>query len=157
MHRSSYMRNIMGLFDKLFGKTTELPKVEEKPEVEEKPKKERKPRKPKQPKVELSEKEKATQAGEPYVSVLRMEIDPTDINSGAFELDYNEIFVARLVKAGYMMKKEDTDVDIVDRWWTQVCRNTALELYAQQQADPDTRDLRTVRTKDIGNGRTEVS
>ena len=147
----------MGLFDKLFGKTTEPPKVEEKPKVDEKPKKERKPRKPKQPKVELSEKEKATQAGEPYVTVLRMEIDPTDINSGAFELDYNEIFVARLVKAGYMMKKEDTDVDIVDRWWTQVCRNTALELYAQQQADPDNRDLRTVRTRDIGNGRTEVS
>lgn len=155
----------MGLFDKLFGKK-ELPedrglpepkKVPAMPKVEEKPKKPRKPRKPKQPKVELSEKDKATQAGEPYVTVLRMEIDPTDINSGAFELDYNEIFVARLVKAGYMMKKDDTDVDIVDRWWTQVCRNTALELYAQQQADPDNRDMRSIRTRDIGNGRTEVS
>ena len=156
----------MGLFDKLFGKSTTdklIDNIKETSEVKivsaepAKPKKPRKPRKPKQPKVELSEKEKATQAGEPYVTVLRMEIDPSDINSGAFELDYNEIFVARLVKAGYMMKKDDTDVDIVDRWWTQVCRNTALELYAQQQADPDNRDLRTVRTRDIGNGRTEVS
>ena len=156
----------MGLFDKLFGKSTTdklIDTIKETSEVKivsagpAKPKKPRKPRKPKQPKVELSEKEKATQAGEPYVTVLRMEIDPSDINSGAFELDYNEIFVARLVKAGYMMKKDDTDVDIVDRWWTQVCRNTALELYAQQQADPDNRDLRTVRTRDIGNGRTEVS
>jgi len=108
----------------------------------------------------LTPKELATQANEPYVTVVSMDIDPEDINSGAFELDFNEIFVARLVKAGYMMKKEDTDAEIVDRWWTQVCRNVALELYEQQQADPDNRyrtDMRVVRSKDLGNGRSEIS
>jgi hypothetical protein len=108
----------------------------------------------------LTPKELATQANEPYVTVMSMDIDPEDINSGAFELDFNEIFVARLVKAGYMMKKEDTDAEIVDRWWTQVCRNVALELYEQQQADPDNRyrtDMRVVRSKDLGNGRSEIS
>jgi hypothetical protein len=108
----------------------------------------------------LTPKELATQANEPYVTVVSMDIDPEDINSGAFELDFNEIFVARLVKAGYMMKKEDTDAEIVDRWWTQVCRNVALELYEQQQADPENRyrtDMRVVRSKDLGNGRSEIS
>lgn len=108
----------------------------------------------------LTPKELATQAGEPYVTVISMDIDPEDINSGAFELDFNEIFVARLVKAGYMIKKEDTDAEIVDRWWTQVCRNVALELYEQQQADPDNRyrtEMRIVRSKDLGDGRSEIS
>ena len=112
------------------------------------------------PKKKLTPKELATQAGEPYVTVVSMDIDPEDINSGAFELDFNEIFVARLVKAGYMMKKEDTDAEIVDRWWTQVCRNVALELYEQQQADPENRyraEMRVVQSRDIGDGRTEVS
>lgn len=146
-------------------KKPELPKVEVKePEVLATPKV-KKPRKPKEKKVqpvvkELSPKEKATAAGEPYVNILSMEIDPNNINTGSFELDWNEIFIARLAKSGYMMKKEDTDSEIIDRWWTQVCRNTALEVYEQAQADPenrDTKDLRKMTTKDIGNGRTEIS
>ena len=123
------------------------------------PVKVKKPRKPKEKKIQpvLSAKEIATAASEPYINILSMDIDPTDINAGAFELDWNEIFIARLVKAGYMMKKEDTDSEIVDRWWVQVCRNTALEIYEQSQADPELRDLRKMNTKDLGNGRTEVS
>ena len=142
----------MGLFDKLFGKTLEPVKVEA-------PKKERKPHKPKEKKVEpsLSEKEKATQAGEPYVGILKMELDPDDVNNGAFELDWNDKFVLNLIKAGYKQRDDDTDQLIVERWFQYVCRNVALELYEQQQADPDNRDLRVVRTKDLGNGRTEVS
>jgi hypothetical protein len=143
----------MGLFDKLFGKKPEPVKVEE-------PKKERKPRKPKEKKQDvptLSEKDKATQAGEPYVSILKMELDPDDVNNGAFELDWNDKFVLNLIKAGYKQRDDDTDQLIVERWFQYVCRNVALELYEQQQADPDNRDLRVVRTKDLGNGRTEVS
>ena len=56
-----------------------------------------------------------------------------------------------------MKKKDDTDREIVDRWFTDVCRTVVLEMYEQQQADPENRDLRTVRTRDLGNGRTEVS
>lgn len=134
----------MGLFDK-------IKKAFTKPEPE--VKKEPKPKKA----PELSEKDKATQANEPYVNVLRMELDPEDIHNGSFELDFNEIFVARLVKAGYMMKKEDTDAEIVDRWFQDVCRNIALEMYEQVQADPTNRDLRNIRQRNLGNGRTEVS
>ena len=149
------MRNIMGLLDKLFGKKQNTEPVSE-PVPAPAPKK---PRKPKQPKVkvELSPKEIATQNGEPYVNILRMDVDPGDINSGAFELDWNDKFVINLVKAGYKFSEKDTDQDIVDRWFQNVCRNVALEMYEQVQADPDNRDLRSIKTRDIGNGRTEVS
>ena len=120
--------------------------------------------KPKKPKVKkvivapvVSEKDKATAAGEPYVNILRMDVDPNNINEGSFELDWNSLFIARLVKAGYMMKKEDSETVRIERWFSQVCRNVALEVYEQAIADPSNRDLRAMQTKDLGNGRTEVS
>ena len=133
-----------------------------KPEVIPEVKKEKKPRKVKEKKVEpqLTDKEKATQAGEPYVNIIKMEIDPKDINSGSVELDFNDKFVLNLIRAGYKMKDTDTDNDIVDRWWTNLCRATVLETFEQEIADPDKRalgDVRNVVTRDLGNGRTEVS
>lgn len=131
----------------------EPPKAEE-PKVE-KPKKERKPRKPK---AQVNEKEKATQAGEPYIAITKVEVDPNDINNGAFELDWNDKFVLNLVKQGYKIRPDDTDAQIVDRWFQTVCRNIALEIYEQEQADPSKRnDVRVIQQRDIGNGRTEVS
>jgi hypothetical protein len=128
--------------------------------VEPKPKK---PRKPKAKKVqpvapELTSKEKATMAGEPYINILKIDVDPNNINNGAFELDWNDKFVINLIKAGYKLRPDDADADIVDRWFTQVCRNVALEVYEQQQADPDNRNqMRVIQTKDLGDGRSEVS
>jgi hypothetical protein len=133
-----------------------------KPEVIPEVKKEKKPRKVKEKKVEpqLTEKEKATAAGEPYVNIIKMEVDPKDINSGSVELDFNDKFVLNLIRAGYKMKDTDTDNDIVDRWWTNLCRATVLETFEQEIADPDKRapgDVRNVVSRDLGNGRTEVS
>jgi len=110
-------------------------------------------------KKKLSPKEEATARGEPYVCVLKINIDPVDINNGAFELDWNDKFLTNLIKQGYKMDAKDTDNDIVDRWFQTVCRNIALEVYEQQMADPENRnnDLRVVRQRDIGNGRTEIS
>lgn len=151
------------MFDKikkLFGKEEPkpIPVIEpEKPKAEKKP---RKPRKPKEVKVEskLNPKEIATQNGEPYINILRMELDPTDVNNGAFELDWNDKFVLNLVRAGYKRRDDDTDQIIVDRWFQTVCRNVALEVYEQEAADPAKRDdVRVIRQKDLGNGRTEVS
>jgi len=148
----------MGLLDKLFGKKeTDITKTEVVEKSE--PAKPKKPRKPRTKKTEpvLSPKEKATQAGEPYINIIGLEVDTNNLHEGAFELDWNEIFIARLVKAGYMKKKEDTDRDIIDRWFQDVCRNVALEVYEQVQADPTNRDLRHIQQRDLGNGRTEVS
>ena len=143
----------MGLFDRLFGKKPTEAVAPETTKV-------KKPRKPRQPKVEphLTAKEIATKNGEPYVHIVKMEIDPTDVNNGAFELDWNDKFILNLVKQGFKIKKEDTDSDIVDRWFQTVCRNVALEVYEQEEADPSKRDdIRVVRTRDLGDGRTEVS
>lgn len=149
----------MLMFDKLKNmfKKEEV-KLEPPPQPE--VKKEKKPRKPRAKKEApvLSDKERATQAGEPYVSILKMELDPNDVNNGAFELDWNQKFIANLVRAGYSIKPNEPESVIVDRWFQTVCRNVALEVYEQEQADPEKRDdIRVIRTRDIGNGRTEVS
>jgi hypothetical protein len=109
--------------------------------------------------VELTEKEKATQLGEPYVAILKVDLDPVDINNGSFELDWNDKFLVNLVKQGYKIRADDTDAQIVDRWFQTVCRNIALEVYEQEQADPSKResDLRIIQQRDLGNGFTEVS
>ena len=62
-----------------------------------------------------------------------------------------------LIKFGYKIRDDDTEQQIVERWFQTVCRNIALELYEQTQADPTNRDLRPISTRDLGNGRTEVS
>jgi len=105
---------------------------------------------------EKSAKQLATENNEPYVAILTMDIDPNNLHQGAFELDWNEIFIARLVKAGYMMKPTDADSDIVDRWFQNVCRHVVMETWEQDQA------MRKsvsgyVHTRDIGDGRTEIS
>jgi len=103
-----------------------------------------------------TDKELATEKGEPYVSIVKMDIDPGNLHQGAFELDWNEIFVARLVKAGYMMKPTDTDADIVDRWFQNICRHVVMETWEQEQAIQKY-SSQYVNTRDIGNGRSEVS
>ena len=124
-------------------------------------KKKRKPKTvesaPKPKAVEKSEKDLYTERGEPWVQVLRIDVDPDNLHQGAFELDWNEIFVARLVKAGYMMKKEDTDADIVDRWFQNVCRHVVMETWEQEQAIAKSFSGQYVRERDIGDGRREVS
>jgi hypothetical protein len=121
----------------------------------------KKPRKKKEKTAPtLSEKERATLAGKPWVGILSVELDPANINSGGFTLDWNDKFIINLIKSGYKQRDDDTDQVIVDRWFTTVCRNVALELYEQQVADPVNRDMEDVRRifqKDLGNGRTEVS
>ncbi len=142
----------MGLFDKLFGKTVELPEPEVTPKV-------KKPRKIKEkaPEPILSAKDKATADGEPYISITKVDVDPNDIHNGSFELDFNDKFLLNLIRAGYKQRDDDTDNVICDRWFQNVCRNIALEMYEQEQADPTNRDLRPIQTRDLGNGRTEVS
>lgn len=105
---------------------------------------------------EKTEKELFTERGEPYIAVLKMDVDPNNLHQGAFELDWNEIFVARLVKAGYMMKPEDTDAEIVDRWFQNVCRHVVMETWEQEEAIRKSAG-QYVSSRDIGNGRSEVS
>lgn len=100
-----------------------------------------------------SAKQIATDKGEPYFEVLSMEIDPNDINNGAFEFDWNDKMIADLIRHGYQMDPRDSDADIVDRWFTAVCRNVVLETAEQYEA----MNNRVVKSRDVGDGRSEVS
>lgn len=153
----------MGLLDRLTGKTKreEQARLAAAAEAEAIAKKERQAQKRAEKKAAEeakkaeeanSPKARATAAGEPWVSILSMELNPEDPGQGAFELDWNDKFVANLVRAGYQGK---TDSDIVDNWFQTVCRNVALETYEQYQADPEQR--RSNNRRDLGDGRTEVS
>lgn len=97
----------------------------------------------------LTPLELANRNKEPYVNIKSMDVNPDNISDGAFELEFNDLFVAKLIRAGYSQKADDTDIQIVDRWFQTVCRNVAQETYEQFQADPDNRT-------DLGNGYTEV-
>ena len=99
-------------------------------------------------------KQIATEKNEPYVAVLSMDVDPNNLHQGAFELDWNEIFVARLIKAGYMMKPTDTDGEIVDRWFQNVCRHVVMETWEQEQAIKNSGMY--VQKRDLGDGRSEI-
>jgi hypothetical protein len=100
-----------------------------------------------------SPKDLATKKKEPYVAVLSVELDPENVGNGAFELDWNDIFVARLLKAGYQGKD---DAAIVDRWFQDICRNVIMENYEQWEAN-QTGENRIIQRRDLGNGRTEAS
>ena len=96
----------------------------------------------------------ATEKGEPYVNIVKMDVNPQNISDGAFELEWNDLFVARLIKAGYQMKENDKDADIVDRWFQTVCRNVVMETWEQEQAmNPGMR----TNKRDLGDGKSEIS
>jgi hypothetical protein len=128
----------MGIFDRF----------KKKPEV--------KPEAPKPRKK--SAKDTATEKGEPYVAILSVDLDPDNIGNGAFELDWNDKFIANLVRAGYQHKPADTDADMVDRWFADVCKNVVAENFEQWEANqPMDARPRNIERRDIGDGRTEVS
>ena len=128
----------MGLFDRFKKKPAAPAESKEKPEKV----------------TQKSAKELATERGEPYVAIISMDINPQNLHEGSFELDWNEKFVANLVRAGYMMDKDDTDAEIVDRWFQNVCRNVVMETWEQEQA---MNPARFTKSRDLGNGRREVS
>ena len=140
------------MFDKLkgwFGPRANTNPVPTQPKPEPPPA----PPKPKTAKApEKSAKELATERGEPYVAVLSMDVDPENLHQGAFELDWNEKFVANLLRAGYQGK---ADSDVVDQWFQNVCRHVVMETWEQEQAIKNSGIY--VQSRNIGDGRSEVS
>lgn len=109
-------------------------------------------------KVEKSAKDIATEAGEPYVGIISIELDPENIGNGAFELDWNDKFIINLVKEGYQSKAGESEDTIVDRWFQAVCRNVVQENFEQWEANqPIDLRPRNIDRRDLGDGRSEVS
>lgn len=100
------------------------------------------PEKKSKAKPKKSDKEIATENNEPWVSVLNMELEKDTLDRGAFELDWNDLFVAKLVRAGYQGK---TDNDIVDNWFQDVCRNIVLESFEKEQAQSNVENIDDAR------------
>ena len=104
----------------------------------------------------LSEIEVATQRGEPYVAILSMDIDPNNPHEGSFELEWNDKFLTTLIRHGYQKSENDTDADIVDRWFVTLCRHVVLETFEQYEAMlPDVH--RVIKQKNIGDRFSEAS
>jgi hypothetical protein len=72
----------------------------------------------------LSPKELATQNKEPWVTVLETHVNKENIRNGFFELDWNEYFIVQLKQSGY---KGNTEEEIVDAWFSELCRNVGNE------------------------------
>lgn len=98
-------------------------------------------------------KQAATAAGLPYVEIVQFHLDPTNLHQGSFELDWNEKFIADLVRAGYQLRKDDTDAEIVDRWFQTICRHVVMETWEQEQAMQPNGFM---SKKNLGNGRSEI-
>ena len=108
-----------------------------KPEVEKKPRKPRKPKVVKPVDPINAEKEAATLKGEPWVTVVGLNIDMDNPSDGSMSLDWNDLFIAKLIRAGYVGK---TDADLVDQWFSSICRNVLAENFEQSMADPTNRN-----------------
>jgi hypothetical protein len=102
-----------------------------------------------------SPKEIATEKGEPYVNIISVELDPSDVGNGAFELDWNDKFIVQLVRAGYQAQANEPENVIVDRWFQTVCRNILQENFEQWEANQP--KGRSAVKEDLGDGKTGVS
>jgi hypothetical protein len=74
----------------------------------------------------ITEKDQATARGESYVRVISVNIDKETPSDGYFELEWNQIFVRQLLEAGYA---GNTEEEIVDQWFTDLCRNISNEQF----------------------------
>lgn len=95
------------------------------------------------------EKAAATKRNEPWVAIVNMDVDYEALNSGNFELDWNDAFITKLMKAGYVGKE---DHDLVDQWFNNVCRNVVLETFEQDQAD-----RHPIKSRKLDNNRREYN
>lgn len=100
----------------------------------------------------LSPKERATKNGEPYIDILKVNLDNENPSYGSFEMDWNELFVNKLRSMGY---PGETDEIVVDLWFQSVCRNILMETWEQDVANRD--NIRYINRRDLGDGKTEVS
>lgn len=142
----------MGLFDKFLKKPEEVKVTKSKPKAAQ-PVESAEAPKPKTKKPKKTAKQIATDKGEPYINIISVELDPNNIGNGAIELDWNEFFVTKLLRAGYQGRD---DQQIVDQWFQDLCRNVLMENYEQWEAN-NPRPANGVQRKDLGDGRTEVS
>ena len=82
-------------------------------------------------KIGISEYEKqvAEIKDEPYVNVLKLDVNPENAKAGYMELDWNDKFVEFLHNNGYEGKDDEA---IVNKWFNDVCRTVLIQEIADQ-------------------------
>ena len=98
----------------------------------------------------LSPKELATERNESYIAVLDTKVNKDNVKNGFFELDWNELFIVELRLAGYY---GETDEEIVDKWFQDLCRNIG----AESGVDMDRRGSGSINVNNLGQGKSESS
>jgi hypothetical protein len=101
--------------------------------------------------AKLTPKERATRKGEPWVSVLDTHVNKDNIRNGFFELDWNDLFIVELKRAGYGFDG-DLAEEIVDRWFRDIVRN----MLSDEGLDPS-RGAGYINVVPIAKGKSEVS
>jgi len=77
---------------------------------------------------------------EPWVNVLKLDVNPENAKAGYMELDWNDNFVKFLHDNGYEGKDDEA---IVNKWFNDVCRTVLIQEIAdqdygmQQEGEPD--------------------
>ena len=107
----------------------------------------------KKSKVKKSEKDLATEAGEPWVSVLSMELEKENMDRGAFELDWNDKFIEDLMTSGYTGEKDE---EVINKWFNDLCRNIMLEDMDEDVVDALKENIKENK-KELGDGKVEYS
>ena len=102
----------------------------------------------KEPKKRMTPKEKATKKGEPWFTIVDVEINSENPLNGAFELDWNEPFVKMLRSHGLV---GETDEEIVDQWFQDLCRQIAMETYDEDVVGSNV----NIQMRDIEGGKRE--
>lgn len=74
----------------------------------------------------LSAKDLATKKKQPWVGVIDTHINKDNVKNGFFELDWNDLFIKRLIKEGYGVDN-DKHEEIVDRWFRELCANVVVD------------------------------
>lgn len=102
----------------------------------------------KEPKKRMTPKEKATKKGEPWFTIVDVEINSENPLNGAFELDWNEPFVNMLRGHGLV---GETDEEIVDQWFQDLCRQIAMDTYDEDVVGSNV----NIQMRDIEGGKRE--
>lgn len=100
--------------------------------------------------AKLGPKERANATQQPYIAVLETHVNDQNPRNGFFELDWNEYFVVQLKTAGYY---GDTDEEIVDKWFQDLCRGIG----AEEGVPMDRRGSGYINVNNLGNGKSEIS
>jgi hypothetical protein len=76
------------------------------------------------------------ESDEPWVNVVNTNFDGENPNQGFMELEWNKAFIVFLRKHGY---EGATDEEVVDKWFTDLCKNIGgqMDEEAKFVADAD--------------------